>query len=255
MNKRKPAGPEEAFLDSIRANPQDETSLLVYADWLEERGDPRGEFVRQAAALGDADGPILQGPARELCQQWEPLWAATVIVPAQLQRLRRRIEVRFGPLADLTNRQLYRSRCLYPPATENVMTAAEQRLRFSLPPQLKAVYTHIGNGGLLLCLIGVRGGQTGFDIPAYKNKDIVSIYEANRIWGYGLDEVHPWPEGLLAIYDGLGCAMCDHVNCTTPEGPIWLRDGGELEQRLNSLEEYLHESVNKWSPGNGFKPL
>ncbi len=37
---------EQAFLDSIGANPGDNTPRLVYADWLEERGDPRAEYLR-----------------------------------------------------------------------------------------------------------------------------------------------------------------------------------------------------------------
>jgi uncharacterized protein (TIGR02996 family) len=37
---------EEAFLESIRANPSAKTVRLVYADWLEERGDPRAEYLR-----------------------------------------------------------------------------------------------------------------------------------------------------------------------------------------------------------------
>src|SRR5579884_708793 len=40
----RPRSPEEeAFLQAITANPDDETPRLVYADWLEERGDPLGE--------------------------------------------------------------------------------------------------------------------------------------------------------------------------------------------------------------------
>jgi uncharacterized protein (TIGR02996 family) len=34
------------FLDAIRANPRDVASRLVYADWLEDRGDSRGELIR-----------------------------------------------------------------------------------------------------------------------------------------------------------------------------------------------------------------
>lgn len=38
---------EQAFLDAIRAEPDDDTARLVYADWLAENGDPdRGEFIR-----------------------------------------------------------------------------------------------------------------------------------------------------------------------------------------------------------------
>lgn len=38
--------PQEAFLKAIREQPDDEGPRLMYADWLEERGDPRGEFIR-----------------------------------------------------------------------------------------------------------------------------------------------------------------------------------------------------------------
>jgi uncharacterized protein (TIGR02996 family) len=34
------------FLRSIQADPVDEAGFLIYADWLEERGDPRADFLR-----------------------------------------------------------------------------------------------------------------------------------------------------------------------------------------------------------------
>jgi uncharacterized protein (TIGR02996 family) len=37
---------ESAFLESIRAAPTDNTHRLVYADWLEERGDGRADYLR-----------------------------------------------------------------------------------------------------------------------------------------------------------------------------------------------------------------
>ncbi|MCE9565027.1 MAG: TIGR02996 domain-containing protein [Planctomycetes bacterium] len=42
---------EKAFLAAIRAAPDDNTVLLVYADWLEERDDPRGEYARLLATV------------------------------------------------------------------------------------------------------------------------------------------------------------------------------------------------------------
>jgi uncharacterized protein (TIGR02996 family) len=36
----------DAFLRAIRADPDDDTGWLVYADWLDERDDPRGSYVR-----------------------------------------------------------------------------------------------------------------------------------------------------------------------------------------------------------------
>src|SRR5437660_9704214 len=48
---RRPAGnpprPQVlAFLDAIKERPEDDVPRLILADWLEEHGDPRGEFVR-----------------------------------------------------------------------------------------------------------------------------------------------------------------------------------------------------------------
>ena len=36
----------EPFLQRIRAFPDDDAQRLIYADWLEEQGDPRGPFLR-----------------------------------------------------------------------------------------------------------------------------------------------------------------------------------------------------------------
>lgn len=48
---------EDAFLVDILAQPHDRTARLVYSDWLEERDDPRAEWVRRGleVALPDID--------------------------------------------------------------------------------------------------------------------------------------------------------------------------------------------------------
>jgi uncharacterized protein (TIGR02996 family) len=45
------AAEEEAFLRSIAENPDDDTPRLVFADWLDEHDDPRGEFIRVQCQL------------------------------------------------------------------------------------------------------------------------------------------------------------------------------------------------------------
>ncbi len=74
---------EVAFVAAILAAPRDDTMRLVFADWLEERGDPRGEFLRVAVRL------------EELLEQYtsdEPR--------AKLQRVREigRLQARFREL-------------------------------------------------------------------------------------------------------------------------------------------------------------
>lgn len=59
---------EVAFLQAIRETPDDDTPRLVYSDWLEERGDPRGEFIRfqcELARLPASDGRSRTLKARE----------------------------------------------------------------------------------------------------------------------------------------------------------------------------------------------
>jgi uncharacterized protein (TIGR02996 family) len=51
-----------AFLQAIAENPDDDAHRLIYADWLEERGDPRGTFIRAQCRLADM---ALDDPARD----------------------------------------------------------------------------------------------------------------------------------------------------------------------------------------------
>src|SRR5262245_20631701 len=37
---------EQSFMKAILEAPEDDGIRLVFADWLEERGDPRAEFIR-----------------------------------------------------------------------------------------------------------------------------------------------------------------------------------------------------------------
>lgn len=42
---------EVEFLKAIDDNPHDTSLLLVYADWLEERGDDRSDLIRRRCAI------------------------------------------------------------------------------------------------------------------------------------------------------------------------------------------------------------
>jgi uncharacterized protein (TIGR02996 family) len=61
------------FLRAIQKNPEDEAARLVYADWLEERGDIRGEYLR-------LEHQLVQTPLRlaQLQGQIDPTWLASV---------------------------------------------------------------------------------------------------------------------------------------------------------------------------------
>jgi uncharacterized protein (TIGR02996 family) len=53
---------EQAFLQAILDNPDDDAPRLMYADWLEERDDPRGEYIRLTVAV---EGMQQQLPAED----------------------------------------------------------------------------------------------------------------------------------------------------------------------------------------------
>jgi uncharacterized protein (TIGR02996 family) len=78
----------QAFLEAIAANPEDDTARLVFADWLEERGDPRGAFIRVQCALAGlpAEDPRRADLARkeqELFAAHGAAWAAALPPPAE----------------------------------------------------------------------------------------------------------------------------------------------------------------------------
>src|SRR5437764_13946726 len=71
--------PDEAFLADIIEHPDDDTPRLVYADYLDERGDPRAEFIRvqcQLAKLpeGDARREELEARERALLKAHKKEW-------------------------------------------------------------------------------------------------------------------------------------------------------------------------------------
>lgn len=63
---------EDGFLRAIDRNPDDHACRLVYADWLDERCDPRGEFLRltcRLAELRDRIDPVWQQAVRDADQR------------------------------------------------------------------------------------------------------------------------------------------------------------------------------------------
>jgi uncharacterized protein (TIGR02996 family) len=85
---------DDALLHAVLASPDDDTPRLVYADWLEERGDPRAEFIRVQCALAklaveDGRRADLEARERVLLAQHEQEWAAPLHEAALEWRFRR----------------------------------------------------------------------------------------------------------------------------------------------------------------------
>jgi uncharacterized protein (TIGR02996 family) len=77
-----PSEDERAFFDRIRDEPDDDAPRLIYADWLDENGQPeRAEFVRVQCALerlpdDDPQQAVLRERQRQLRDEHEDRWTA-----------------------------------------------------------------------------------------------------------------------------------------------------------------------------------
>jgi uncharacterized protein (TIGR02996 family) len=70
-----------AFLDEVLENRDDDIPRLIYADWLEEQGDPRGEFIRVQCQLAETsrlepEFYDLAGRSLSLMEEYGADWAA-----------------------------------------------------------------------------------------------------------------------------------------------------------------------------------
>lgn len=64
----------EALRQAVLAAPRDDGPRLVYADWLTERGDPRGEFITVQCALARAPSPKLRKRDKQLLAKFGARW-------------------------------------------------------------------------------------------------------------------------------------------------------------------------------------
>lgn len=81
------------FLLAIKADPSDESHLMIYADWLEERGDARGLFVRQFCSFYFRDNREARSILASTLSAQPGGWLYYVFGgPERARDLRRRIE-------------------------------------------------------------------------------------------------------------------------------------------------------------------
>src|SRR5262245_39833845 len=80
------------FIEAILAAPEDNAPRLVYADWLLERDDPRGEFIRlqcELQTIADGDSKValrLKKRENALLKEHREQWTAGL--RGELQRNR-----------------------------------------------------------------------------------------------------------------------------------------------------------------------
>lgn len=142
---------DAAFISAIRANPDDETSRLVYADWLDDRSDPRAEYLRAEAAWlalqpSDEQFRPLYRRVSQLAAGLEPEWFAGVSRMGNLVRQAwEPLSDGFGtryPVLDLSQ-DWQRASALFRESLSQTFGLTEIERRFCLPADFLAFLSTI----------------------------------------------------------------------------------------------------------------
>jgi uncharacterized protein (TIGR02996 family) len=199
----------KAFLDDIVANGDDDTPRLVYADWLDEYGQPeRAEFIRAQVELErlplDSPGrPALEDRADDLLTEFEERWLAPV--PAQLLRWTWRrgfldtVEfVGAGSAADM------RGLCAAHPLTQTRWSAPEEVLLAALdvPEVAELPCLHLSSGfrseRFLEALAGRQApaNLTGLTLPGAHPAAVAALPCAAGLTRLELDQLYQESDAL-----------------------------------------------------------
>jgi uncharacterized protein (TIGR02996 family) len=120
---------EESFLEGIVSSPADSSHRLVYADWLEERGDPRGAYLRAEVDWVTRRARGRLAKLRKLAEGLDPVWVARVSRP---------------PAGVCCDRVTFTEPG--PQLTQAALDEVEKDLGVELPPEFRAFYLN-WNGG------------------------------------------------------------------------------------------------------------
>jgi uncharacterized protein (TIGR02996 family) len=195
------------FLDAIQAEPADRTRRLVYADWLDERDDPRGELVRIEEEMRDtpvfADRfwelkPRRNALRRLIGAEWcnrmqygtecEPVLAHGIPEGwRERWRIIREFVERWHkiPMPDVGGHKAEIARI-------------ETRLKRTLPPAMREWIAFCHDQKVLMELVGAESDDTRQPpanrdeivlFPPSDNADVFSVYEVQDIGRQSLDAV------------------------------------------------------------------
>jgi uncharacterized protein (TIGR02996 family) len=219
---------DEHFLEAILASPQDPSPRLVYADWLEEQGDSRGEFLRAVhelsqAPLGSARYRRLRSRCGLLTRGDDTEWLKLVLRPPfaeirrRLQELDRLDSKRAVFAADSHQ---YR---LNPPLDAARLEQIEALIRCRLPEQYRRFVTEFADGGagpdygirpLAPLLEDANPDRLA---PLRRPFPVPANVEEMRALGYQ-------PPGTLPVCE-IGCGGFYHLILSGPErGHVWVQN-------------------------------
>jgi uncharacterized protein (TIGR02996 family) len=162
---------EPALLAAVVANPDDDTNRLVYADWLDERDDPRGAYLRAEVACSKSRAATDEALARSLVRALDAVWCARVSRP---------------PLGVCCNRVRIAPRPQAGPVASGDLDRLEKRFRIAIPPDYRAFLLNYNGGspapghlriparryraGGYDCVTALHGVYTAVDAPRLRER-------------------------------------------------------------------------------------
>lgn len=140
---------ERSLLAAIAADPDDDEPRIVYADWLQQQGDPRGELIAVQCAVARRRSPALAARERELLERYEVEWLAAAGLSPGEGRLARgfldevdasaaRVAASIDRIAAEPGLRSLRTAVDWGGSEADLLRIAEQ-LRGRLPPSLERV--------------------------------------------------------------------------------------------------------------------
>ena len=202
---------EDPFLAAVLARPGDDAPRLVYADWLDERGESdRAEFLRADAALsrqplGDPRTPAVATRVRELAPVLDPDWVALVRrvnLPDAMEAALRQLERALSGIDRVVSLGLWRVPELLAPSPRLYVVAAlgaGAEVDSVRPAAGPAVVREVGR-----CLRYHGDPAAGPDPAAAGSSEVESLIgrvlayvgrsvsEADGVWEFELKAGHQW---------------------------------------------------------------
>jgi uncharacterized protein (TIGR02996 family) len=246
---------DEAFLRAIVDSPGDDTPRLVYADWLDERDDPRGPYLRaEADALRQfrdtADfRPLMMWHATypSLAATLDPLWVARVSRP---------------PIGVCVEHVGFEKR--RPPTTPEALGVIERRFNLRLPVDYQAfllnynalwsdsAYHRVPSGYhyplLYIFAVNNRDG-TPYDGPGDGLASTWQLQQLDLSWRLQqIERGDSWPEWDSPHIQDFVPILCDDEEPDGESGWILLGVRGEQLGRVATLGYDPQENVDTTVP-------
>jgi uncharacterized protein (TIGR02996 family) len=177
---------DEAFVRAIVAAPADEAPRLVYADWLDERGDLRGAYLRAELKWGRRRG-YTSDEVTTLANSLDSLWVSRVSRP------------RIGVCCDGVTFSDGGS-----PLTIEDVRLAEQRVGHQFPSDYRAFLMNVNGGRPDRNSVAQDSSDLDEMVPPLRVDDFLSAGVGDRVsreFAAGLTQANhdDWPEGLIPV--------------------------------------------------------